>query len=221
MAVDDQEEYEQGERVRVWLRSNGTSVIGGVAVGLALIAGWQWWQRKQELHAQDAAVTYQAFTSAMSTGGDDKRIATLAASLHADYAKSTYGTLAALRLAGHQVERGDAKAALATLDTVAGKPGDPGLDQLIRIRASRLLLALNKPADALARIAPVSDAAYAGVAAEIRGDAQVALGNLDAARAAYTDALIHLDAGAPTRAIIEMKLADIGGDTPKPEAKKA
>lgn len=221
MAVDDQEEYEQGERVRVWLRSNGTSVIGGIAVGLTLIAGWQWWQRKQELHAEDAAVTFQAFASAVNTGSDDKRIATLAASLHVDYAKSTYDTLTALRLAGHQVERGDPKSALATLDAVAGKSQDRGLDQLIRLRAARLLLALNKPADALARIAALTDPAYAGVVAETRGDAQAALGNLDAARVAYTDALTHLDAGAPTRAIIEMKLADLGGDAPKPEAKKA
>ena len=219
MAIDDQEEYEQGERVRTWLRSNGTSVIGGIAVGLTLIAGWQWWQRKQELHSQDAAVAYQALNDTINAGGNEIRIAALANSLRSDYSRTTYGTLTALRLAGHQVERGDPKAALATLDAVAGKSADPGLDQLLRVRAARLLLALHKPNDALVRIASVTDPAYAAVAAEIRGDAEVALGNLDAARAAYTDALIHLDAGAPTRAVIEMKLADIGGEAPKPETK--
>lgn len=219
MAIDDQEEYEQGEMVRSWLRSNGTSVIGGIAIGLALIAGWQWWQRKQELHAQDAAVAYQALDDAISSGSEETRIAALASGLRGNYSGTTYATLSALRLAGHQVGRGDAKAALATLDAIAGKSGDPGLEQLVRVRAARLLLALNKPKDALARIAPVTDPAYVAVAAELRGDAEVALGNLDAARAAYNDALIHLDAGAPTRTIIEMKLADIGGEAPKPEAK--
>ena len=219
MAIDDQEEYEQGERVRTWLRSNGTSVIGGIAVGLTLIAGWQWWQRKQELHAQDAAVAYQALDDTINAGGDETRITTLASSLRGDYSKTTYSTLAALRLAGHQVERGDPKAALATLDAVASKSGDPGLDQLVRVRAARLLLALHKPKDALARVAAVTDPAYVAVAAEIRGDAEVAQGNLDAARTAYTAALTRLDAGAPTRAIIEMKLADIGGEAPKPETK--
>jgi predicted negative regulator of RcsB-dependent stress response len=221
MAIDDQEEYEQGERVRSWLRSNGTSIIGGIAVGLTLIAGWQWWQRKQDLHAQDAAMQYQALDNAVNAGSDEKRIAMLANSLHTDYAKTVYGTLASMRLAAHQVERGDAKAALATLDAVSGKSGDPGLEPLVRLRAARLLMALNRPKDALARIEPITDAAYVGVAAEIRGDAEVALGNLDAARTAYTEALTHTDAGAPTRAIIEMKLADIGGEAPKPEAKKA
>jgi predicted negative regulator of RcsB-dependent stress response len=219
MAIDDQEEYEQGERVRTWLRSNGTSVIGGIAVGLTLIAGWQWWQRKQELHVQDAAVAYQAFDEAIQAGGDEKRIGALASGLRGEFSSTTYATLAALRLAGYQVDRGDAKAALATLNAVADKSGDPGLDRLVRLRAARLLLALDKPKDALARIASVSDPAYAGIAAEIRGDAEVALGNLDAARTAYTDALNHLDAGAPTRAVIEMKLADLGGEAPKPEAK--
>ena len=219
MAIDDQEEYEQGERVRSWLRSNGTSVIGGIAVGLALIAGWQWWQRKQDLHAQDAAAAYQALDEAINKSSDESRIVALARSLRGDFSGTTYATLTALRLAGHQVERGDAKAALATLDALVGKSGDPGLDQLVRVRAARLLLGLNKPKDALARIAPVADPGYAAVVAEIRGDAEVAQGNLAAARAAYTEALTHLDAGAPTRPVIEMKLADIGGDAPKPEAK--
>ena len=219
MAIDDQEEFEQGERVRTWLRSNGTSVIGGIAVGLALIAGWQSWQRKQELHAQDAAVAFHALDSSINAGGDQKRIAALAASLHGDHPRTTYDTLTALRLAGYQVDRGDAKAALATLDAVADAAGDPGLQQLLRLRAARLLLALNRPKDALLRIAPVTDPAYSAVADEIRGDAEIAQGNLDAARIAYNDALMHLDTGAPTRPIIEMKLADIGGEAPKPEAK--
>ena len=219
MAKEDQEEYEHGEHVRAWLRSNGTSVIGGIAVGLALIAGWQWWQRKQDLHAQDAAAAYQALDDTINAGGDETRIAALASSLRGDYSKTTYGTLTALRLAGHQVERGDPKAALATLNAVASKSGDPGLDQLVQVRAARLLLALHRPKDALARVASVTDPAYAAVAAEIRGDAEVAQGNLDAARTAYTAALTQLDAGAPTRAIIEMKLADIGGEAPKPETK--
>lgn len=222
MALDDQEEYEQGEQVRTWLRNNATSVIGGVAVGLALIAGWQWWQRKQELHTQDAAVAYQALGDTMNAGGDENRIRMLAASVRSEYGKTIYSTLAALRLADHQIQRGDSQAALATLDATAGKSSDSGLDQLVRLRAARLLLALGKPKDALLRLESVIDPSYAAVADEIRGDAQVGLGNLYAARAAYTDALVHLDAAAPTRPIIEMKLADIGGEAPPtPEVNKA
>ncbi len=220
MAIDDQEEYEQGEQVRIWLRNNGSSVIGGIAVGLALIAGWQWWQRKQELHGQNASAAYAALTDSMRDHGDEKRIGTLANTLRTDYGKTTYATLAALRIAAHQMDRGDAKGALATLDS-APASAEPGLGVLLRLRAARVLLALGRPADSLVRVQSVQDSEYASVVGEIRGDAERALGRIDAARKDYTDALTHLPAGAPNRDVLEMKLADIGGIAPKPEAKKA
>lgn len=220
MAIDDQEEYEQGEQVRKWLRNNGGSVIGGIAVGLALIAGWQWWQRKQELHNQHAAAAYAVLSDTVRVNGDEKRIAMLADSLRTDYAKSPYAALAALRIAAHKLDRNDPKGALATLDA-AGVASDHALAALVRLRAGRLLLILGRPADALTRIQPVNDPAYAAVAGEIRGDAERALGHLDAARLAYIDALSHMPPTALNREILEMKLADIGGVAPKPEAKKA
>ena len=42
MAIDELlNEYEQSEKVRGWLRNNALGLIGGVGLGLALIAGWQ------------------------------------------------------------------------------------------------------------------------------------------------------------------------------------
>jgi predicted negative regulator of RcsB-dependent stress response len=220
MAIDDQEEYEQGEQVRNWLRSNGGSMIGGIAVGLALIAGWQWWQHKQEAHSQDAATAYAMLSDSVRLNGDEKRLATIANALRTNYANTPYATLAALRVAAHQMDRGDAKGALATLDAT-GKVSDPALATLVRLRSARLLVVLGRPADALTRIGATSDPLDAAVADEIRGDAERALGRADAARAAYANALKQMPATAPNRALLEMKLADLGGVAPKPEAKKA
>ncbi len=220
MAIDDQEEYEQGEQVRNWLRSNGGSVVGGIAVGLALIAGWQWWQHKQEMRSQDAAAAYAVLSNAVRDDGDEKRIAAVSNALHADYPKTPYATLAALRIAAYKLDHNDAKGALAMLDGV-GTVADPALGTLVHLRAARLLLILGRPADALARVQAINDPAYASVAGEIRGDAEHALGHPDAARQAYSDALMHLPAAAPNRDILAMKLADLGGVVPKPEAKKA
>lgn len=220
MALDDQEEYEQGEQVRTWLRNNGGSMIGGIAIGLALIAGWQWWQRHEGMQAQNAAAAYAQLDDTLRANGDERRIAQLAGALYTDYAKSPYATLAAMRIAAHQVDRKDAKAALATLDATTPS-SDPTLDTVVRLRAARVLLILKRPADALKRIQPVSDPAFAAIAAEIRGDAERALGHAEAARTAYLDAIKHLPEDAPNRVILEMKLADLGGTAPKPEASKA
>src|SRR5471030_58524 len=104
MAIDEQEEYEQGEQVRNWLRSNGGSMIGGIAIGLALIAGWQWWQNKQEMHAEEAANAFVVLTKSIDTGGDEHRIAALVKGVRANYANTPYAALASLRMAAHQMD---------------------------------------------------------------------------------------------------------------------
>jgi predicted negative regulator of RcsB-dependent stress response len=109
---------------------------------------------------------------------------------------------------------------LATLDGV-DKVSDPALATLVRLRAARLLVVLGRPADALTRLGPMRDPVDAPVADDIRGDAERALGHTDAARAAYANALKQMPATAPNRELLEMKLADLGGIAPKPEAKKA
>ncbi|MBS0458074.1 MAG: tetratricopeptide repeat protein [Proteobacteria bacterium] len=220
MAVDDQEEYEQGEQLRKWLRANGASMIGGIAIGLALIYGWKLWQQNQDRHAQAVAQTYGTFASALDDGANAKTIATDLQQVRSDGAKTTYAVLAALRMAAHQVDGNDAKAALATLDGI-GKVADPALGELVQLRAARVLLILNRPGDALKRVDSVTDPAYAAVSDEVRGDAQRALGHLDQARDAYARALANLPEDAPGRGLLAMKLTEVGGVVPKPEDKKA
>lgn len=220
MAIDDQEEYEQGEQVRIWLRQNGISIIGGIAVGLALIAGWQWWGRKQDMQGQQAAMAYQSLSDAIEAK-DDARLKANVQGMQANFGKTIYANMASLRVAEHQVQSDDLKGALATLDALDGKTIDPGFEPVVRLRAARLLIAMDKPADAIKRMASVKQPAFAAEAAELLGDAQVKLGNLDAARAAYSDALSKTDAAAPNHPLIEMKLADLGVSAPEPKATKA
>ena len=59
MAIDDLlNEHEQSERVRSWLQKNALGLIGGVALGLGLIAGWQWWQKRQHDDRVGASALY-------------------------------------------------------------------------------------------------------------------------------------------------------------------
>ncbi|MBS0212021.1 MAG: tetratricopeptide repeat protein [Proteobacteria bacterium] len=221
MASDDQEAYEQGEQLRQWLRTNGMSMVGGIAIGLAVIAGWQWWQRKQTQHLENVAMTYAAFAAAADAGADAKSIDASLSKVHAESAGTPYAALAALRMASIQVGHNDAKAALASLDGVGKVAKDPALTELVQLRAARALVILDRPKEALQRLDAVKDDAWIPVADEIRGDAQSALGNVDAARAAYASALAKLPDDAPGRNLLMMKLTEAGGVVPPSEAKKA
>ena len=54
---------------------------------------------------------------------------------------------------------------------------------------------------------------------EVRGDAQLALGQRDQARETYSKALLKAEVGSPQRRLLELKLTEAGGTPPKTEAK--
>src|SRR5690606_16749181 len=111
MAIDDLlDEHEQSERVLAWLRSNGAGLLGGVIVGLALILGWQWWDRKSTAQDMKAGDDYQAMLKTLEAK-DVKKAQAQAAAL----ADTPYAPLAALDLAKAQLDEGQRDAAIATL----------------------------------------------------------------------------------------------------------
>src|SRR5688572_17657288 len=110
MAIDELlDEHEQSERVREWLRRNGSALIFGIALGLAAIGGWQWWQRHQASKQYEAAANYQAAVDAIKA--NDK---TAVAKVQA-LPDSLFRTLAQLELAKSQVQGNQNEAAIATL----------------------------------------------------------------------------------------------------------
>src|SRR6476469_2969308 len=87
------DEHEQSERVRGWLAQNGSSLITGIALGLALVFGWQWWQGRGERHKEEAAGQYATFDKAIEAK-DAAKAKVLAAQVQEKFADTGYGTLA-------------------------------------------------------------------------------------------------------------------------------
>lgn len=216
MSNDQIDEYEQGERVRKWLRDNGGSVLGGIAIGLAAIVGFQTWQGRQDAQKLEAAKQFETFLTAQESGEGDQA-AGLAASLSANYADTPYPALAALRRSAALVGEDKTEDALKALDAALPTTKDETLRQLMLLRAARAELILGRHEAALSRLDGVDLTGYAALRDELRGDALAAQGKRDEARDAYRDALAATDVASPTRVLIELKLADAGGST-TPEA---
>jgi predicted negative regulator of RcsB-dependent stress response len=206
MAIDDLlDEHEQSERVRNWLKNNGAGLIGGIALGLAVIFGWQWWQKRQVQQAEQANVSYQSALDNIGTA-DLKKAQAEVGKLENGNA---YASLAALRLAKAQVDAGQADAAIATL---RGIKADQTLQSLVDLRLARLLIDAGKGEEALKILGEAADSA----SLEARGDALLATGKRDQARDTYLKALTAMDVAAPQRRLVELKLSDLGGTPPKP-----
>lgn len=206
MAIDDLlDEHEQSERVRNWLKNNGAGLIGGIALGLAVIFGWQWWQKHQVQQAEQANVSYQSALASIGTA-DLKKAQTEVGKLEN---RNAYANLAALRLAKAQVDAGQADAAIATL---RGIKADQTLQPLVDLRLAKLLTDAGKGEEALKILGDAADSA----SLEARGDALLATGKRDQARDTYLKALTAMDVAAPQRRLVELKLSDLGGTPPKP-----
>lgn len=208
MAFEVLDEHEQGELVRKWLRANALSIAIGIGIGLLLIFGFMQWKERQARTNGEAAMQFAAFTAALDAKRDDDAVRA-AEVLRTDYAKSSYAVFAALRQAEAAVGNGDLDKAYSELDWAAQAASEPTLKSLIALRKARVSLARGEAEKALSQLDKVARTDFSALASELRGDTLASLGRTEDARAAYADALSHLDPQSPSRNFVEMKLNDL------------
>lgn len=211
MAIDELlNEHEQSEQVRTWIRNNALGIAGGVGLGLALIAGWNWWKDQHLESSKSLGASYAKAVAAFEEGKipADKGKAIL---LSLDKGNPALGTLAALQLAKAQVDAGKRDDAIATLRGVQHVEAD--LKPVLQLRLARILIDAGKPKDALPLLGDDHDAGML----EVRADAQFALGDFAKAQDTYRKALTLIDVGDPQHRLVTMKLIEAGGVPPHTE----
>lgn len=210
------EEYlsdrEQEEALRSWWRENWRWIVGGVVLGVGLLYAWTHYQSYREKQAHSAAAQYAQVQSALSGENVEKATAALDG-LSKDFDKSAYTHEARLLVAKWNVDHGKFDEAAGLLRTVADNAPDEEMAQIARLRLARVLLQQGKHDAALQLLDTTTAGEFAGREREIRGDAQVAKGDLEAARAEYAAALAGGDAQID-RPLLELKLQEVGGTAP-------
>jgi predicted negative regulator of RcsB-dependent stress response len=213
---------EQLEALKRWWNENGTSLLVGVAIVLAVFFGVRQWQGAQLNQNGVASDLYQqiadlAIANTQQPITDQGLIGAQAiyASLRNDYGSSVYTRYAALAMASFHVEHEQLDQAAAELQWVLDNPKlglmksvDEELLLTARSRLARVRIAQGRPQEAIDLLRAVTPGAFAGSYAEIEGDAHVALGQADEARAAYERALASLNTGSPV--LLQLKLQDLG-----------
>ncbi|EGR3135444.1 YfgM family protein [Vibrio parahaemolyticus] len=202
MELYDTEE-QQVEAIKDWWKENGKAVIIGAVVGLGGLFGWRYYQ---DTVIQASETASQSYTTAMNTlqeKGVDAQ-SDVQAFIESNEVKE-YSVLAALQLAKAQVEAKDFTAALEQLKWAQSNTKDAALSPLISYRIVRIETEMGNFDAANTELGKVTDTAWAGRIAELRGDIALRQGDKDAAYAAYTEAQQAADA-SPT---LQMKLDDL------------
>lgn len=212
MVEDYLSDREQEEALRSWWRENWPWIIGGIVLGLALLVGWRYWNAYQERQAADAASMYEGVRSAVD-GRDLEKAGKALETLAGKFDSSAYTQQGRLLLAKANIEAGKYDEGLGLLRQVAEKSKDKELAAVAQLRAARVLIQQGKHDDALKLLKPDDLGVFSAPARELRGDALAAKGDAEGARAEYAAALSGNDA-AIDRAMVELKLQDVGGTPP-------
>ncbi len=177
-------EDEDLAQIKDWWQRNGKPLVTGGILALAVVFGWQAWQKYQTNQAQGASIVYQQLIeTALNPAGqpDPAKVAELAGKLDD---------------------------AVAELKAVMDKPADATLGELARQRLARVLAAQGKVEEGLKLLDGDADKAYVSTREELKGDLLVQLKRTDEARAAYEKAKQSLPEDGAGDAL-QIKLDDL------------
>ena len=213
---------EQLDALKNWWQDNGTSLLTGIAVVLAIFFGAQRWQNSTEANSGAASALYQqiadlalAKMSQAVTEDDLLAAQTSYSQLKTDHDSSIYTRYAALIMARFQAELSHLDAAEAELQWILDNPklsllksADEELFLITRLRLAKIKLALGQPQAAIDLLKAEDAGSFAAVYAELEGDALLSLGDREGAKAAYQRALAAITNGNPV--LLNLKLQDLG-----------
>lgn len=197
-------EQEQIELLKNWIKQYSLVILAGVAIAALTITGWRYWQQRQAKILSHASAVYDEMLTKRAQN-DPAQTLVQAQKLFNRYSKTIYGQMAAIMLARDAVIKKNYPEAEKHLSWVLNKSDVASLRQIARIRLGRVYIAENKPEEALKVLKKVEDATFNGLTDEVRGDAYLAMKDVDKARDAYQQALLALPQAEEIRPLLQIK----------------
>ncbi len=212
--MSDYNEQEQWELAKQKVRELWIYVVGGVAIGLAGLGGWNWWKERRVVQAETASARYEELIQAFGRN-DATRGQTLLADLKDGYAWTPYPALGSLIAARVQVEANELDKAAESLRFAMDNSHDDEVKLVARLRLARVLSAQAKYDDALALLKVDDVGEFAPRLADVRGDVLLAKGDRAGALREYLAARATPgNDGRVDFETLDLKIRDLGGTPP-------
>lgn len=205
-------EQEQIQQLKTWLKQYGPTVVLGIVLALIMTTSWRYWQNYHNKVLTHASNIYDEMLTLRAQNNVSGALAQ-AQKLLSHYRKTPYADMASLLLARDAVLKKNYPEAIQQLNWVINHSKNSSVREIARIRMARILLAEQKPDEALDLLKRSDDKNYIGLVDEVRGDAYLMQHDSATARRAYQLALQELPNAEVTRPILEMKYANLAPTT--------
>lgn len=204
----DLEEQEQLDEFKAWWKKNGKLVTNAVIAGLLAYVAWQGYQYWQNKKAAEASSLYQSLLS--TEAGKLAEAKAQATKLMDGYSGTPYAGRAAVLLAKAEVANKDTKAAKSDLQWAVAHAKESAVQAIASLQLAGILLEEKDYEGALKVLDGTTDAGYAGLRDEMKGNVYLAQGKQAEAKKAFESALNNLDAGGAMYLYTKQKLESLG-----------
>jgi len=206
-------EQEQIQQLKNWVKQYGLTILVGILIAIALSSSWRYYQSYRNKVLLHASSVYDEMLTLRAQNNADGAIVQ-ASKLLSHYPKTPYAQMAAFMLARDAVMKQNYSEAIKQLTWIVDHSNNHSIQEIARIRIARILIATQKPDEALAMLKNIDDKNFTGMINEVKGDAYLAKNDLVSARKSYEFALKELPNAEITRPILEMKYDNLAGAQP-------
>ena len=207
----DLEEQEQLDQIKHFWSKYGNAITWVLIVvlgGFAAWNGWNWWQRSQSAKASALHAEIERAAQARDTA----RLEAALADMQSRFKGTAFAGQATLLAAKARFEAGQADQARAALEWRVSTSKDEAYRSIARLRLAGIDLDAGQFDAALRTLEAPFPAAFDAMAADRRGDALLAKGDVAGAKAQFEKAWTGFSAETEYRRLVEVKLASLGVD---------
>ena len=181
---------EQISRFKSWWGENGAALVIGVAVAVAAVVGWRFYDSANQASMEQGSKAYAEYKDA----ADSERQA-LADKIKNEFEATSYHAMVSMGQASDAIEAGDLQGALTLLEDAIEASGNTVLGDLARLRLAKVQFGLDRKKAALDTLSAISNDGYRSWALESQGDIYFAMGDVERAHGAYSGASESLQDG--------------------------
>lgn len=204
----DLEDQEQLDEFKVWWNKNGKLTITLILAALLAYAGWQAYQYMQHEKGVEASDLYQQMLHLDASKLD--LIKESATKLMDGYKGTPYAGRAAVFLAKNHFAANDIESAKSQLEWAVVNAQETPVKAIASLELATLHLDAKDYANAEKALPDNIDPGYIGLKENLLGDIYLAQGKATEAKAAYKNALTHLDKEGRLHLFTQQKLDSLG-----------